>query len=83
MSRDSGGPAFPLPILGEWGRANSNPGMSLRDWFAGQFAPVMLIDQDQRFALADMSKEQGIGMGRLIAETAYALADDMLAERSK
>lgn len=64
---EEGGAAFPLP------RAWEEYGMTLRDWFAGQ-------------ALAMCAATHGwptSGDGPQIAERAYAIADAMLAERSK
>ncbi len=47
------------------------PGMTLRDWFAGQ-------------ALAGMTADPGIvGQPNEIVKTAYEYADAMLAERAK
>ncbi len=69
---NDGGPAF--PIAGLIGPDNSFtempvPGMSLRDYFAGQAIAGNLIEPsvDSRHA----------------AEYAYQLADAMLAERAK
>ena len=63
---DSGRPAFPSP----YSRV-SNPGMSLRDYFAAaalaHISQPHLINQDDWW----------------VAEKAYAIADALLAERSK
>lgn len=66
MSSD-GGPAFPHVGCNTNGGINVvEPGMSLRDWFAGQ-------------ALAGMaSLEQNIGEARTVAMDCYALADEMI-----
>ncbi len=73
-------PAFPeTKYAGNSDRrpVDEAPGMSLRDWFAGQ-------------ALAGMIGANGPGdtpwaqdPHTLVAATAYALADAMIAERSK
>lgn len=75
-SEDTGGPAFPTTKpLDHWG--DPNAGMSLRDWFAGQ---ALGAASGHAFANAAV-------MGHLpeewAARIAYALADAMLAERSK
>lgn len=71
--RDDGGPAFAALAIGPAGDVYHQPGMTLRDWFAGQ-------------ALAMCAATHGwptSGDGPQIAERAYAIADAMLAERSK
>lgn len=65
-----GGPAFPHMMLP--GHRDYAPGMSLRDWFAGQAIAGVLAEQ----CMEHLSSEN-------IAEKAYALADAMLAEREK
>ena len=64
---DDGGPAFP----------NYDPdttGMSLRDWFAGQAMPQLLI--------AAINADAGPGK-KQIATTAYEMADAMLDARKE
>ena len=64
---DNSGDAFPV-LCGQW---HSTPGMSLRDWFAGQ-------------ALAGMHMEIEHPTGaKIYAENAYWLADAMLEARKK
>ena len=65
-TKDDGGPAYPVPGL-EWS-ADFN-GMSLRDWFAGQFLVTYLTDN--------------VPPPEVIAGQCYAMADAMLAERAK
>ena len=70
---NDGGPAFPINSaqLDESGAYTVlKPGMSLRDWFAGQ-------------ALASMAHPQDIGEPKISATLAYAVADAMLAAREK
>lgn len=71
-------------LIAEWtdepvGHA-SYPGMSVRDWFAGQSIASVI-------ALAIKTVEDGTESRSLgekdIAEAAYAMADAMLAERNK
>lgn len=76
MNAHGGGPAFPLAIAEIQGRATTAndfgpdmTGMTLRDYFAAQTIA----------ALADAMRIDPVKT----AERAYALADAMLAERSK
>lgn len=69
---DDGGPAFPHDNqeLGDRHRV-AQPGMTLRDWFAGQALAGMLADSEV------------IGEPISTARAAYQIADAMLMERSK
>lgn len=64
--KNDGGPAFPWSPDGP--NYQTYPGMSLRDWFAGQ-------------ALAGMNAHDADVSFRMRAEDAYKYADAMLAER--
>lgn len=66
--REDGGPAFPRVTTET---ITGSPGMSLRDYFAGQ---ALLV-------LADNA--EGLDEFGSAARTAYRLADAMLAERGK
>ena len=74
MSKDTGGPAFPLP-LGTMNAAepDESGGMTLRDYFAA--AVMQGIHAAGEGHGWDRDKER--------AERAYKQADAMLAERSK
>jgi len=87
---NNGGPAFPSEptryILGGSGGAGElkpagYPGMTLRDWFAGQAMQGLLAEPQPD------DGEPELGLGREYAtnaaKAAYRLADAMLAERSK
>jgi len=70
-----GGPAFPHDALHQnaGGFAEPEPGMSLRDWFAGR-------------ALTGLAFGTSIGDDRdedARVQAAYRMADKMLAERAK
>lgn len=69
--KNDGGQAFPIPInySPDRGPIEGYPGMSLRDWFAGQTL-MGIAAHTQRLTTSD-------------AITAYAMADAMLAEQSK
>lgn len=66
---NDGGPAFPVPSDG---RAEGDPGMSLRDWFAGQAM--------DRFKFGGYARSEVESVRA--AEAAYRIADAMLAARS-
>lgn len=70
MSKNTGGPAFPAPIIG----VDDHEGMSLRDYFAAK-AMQGLLAQSQGLALGS-SVETG-------ADYAYAMADAMLKARNQ
>ncbi|MBN9535052.1 MAG: hypothetical protein J0H10_17055 [Alphaproteobacteria bacterium] len=69
--KNDGGPAFPHQDSGNTGL---RPGMTLRDWFAGQIAAGM----------AAFSGTSGISYGPDdIAGRAYQISDALLAHRAK
>ena len=74
--RDDGGPAFPFAATDPSNVPMQAPGMTLRDWFAGQALAPLLADFDSR---------HGIPPGdfmRHCAVTAYRVADAMIAARN-
>lgn len=70
--RDDGGPAFPTEPNTQSGRFKHH-GMTLRDWFAGLALRAVLDTDDYNIAEGR----------RLLAINCYAIADAMLAERSR
>jgi hypothetical protein len=77
----NGGPAFPRQAVPNTARVASEagerywgaqPGMTLRDWFAGQ----AITAQDLQIAIEAPA-------AAIIARSAYVVADAMLAERAK
>ena len=69
---NDGGPAFPrVPWDVNDYTGDGSPGMSLRDYFAGQALAGMLADSTRQGSLGNY------------AEDAYKFADAMLAEREK
>ncbi len=66
MTKNTGGFAFPRPE-GEMTFAEN--GMTLRDWFAGQFLGSVEIKGNVNAAI--------------VAKHCYAMADAMIAERDK
>ena len=71
-SKDNGGPAFPLQIIGP-DFPPGYSGMTMRDWFAGQ---VLASCARHWIVEARASDDE-------IAKWAYEVADAMLAERSE
>jgi hypothetical protein len=71
MSKNDGGPAFPVPEPG-MGRADWFSGASIRDYFAAKAMQSYLTWPD-----AEEAPEEAH------AEAAYRMADAMLAERAK
>jgi hypothetical protein len=86
--KNNGGAAFPDP-----GRAQSakqretltDTGMTLRDYFAAQALPAILAQSDDGItARAPTGKfSDGTRVADWWAQTAYQIADAMLAERAK
>jgi hypothetical protein len=71
MATDDGGPAFPCDAAGIELGLPCQPGMSLRDWFAGMaMQGGIIVCNEER----DYSEE---------SKVAYKQADAMLAEREK
>lgn len=71
--------AFP-EVPGDFNGYEGRAGMTLRDWFAGQ-ALASIIDRAPVEAIQDILA--GVRGGRPMAYGAYAIADAMLAERTK
>ena len=89
--RDTGGPAFARPMSQQTNAGgevitfdNGDPGMTLRDYFAGQALAGMTVPDDVKYSRiyrdADRLKEDE---AQLWAAFAYRVADAMLKERSK
>lgn len=74
-----GGPAFPMPFSTDEHTTPCNasimqPGMSLRDWFAGQALAGMLVSR--AYLTGELRHDYA-------AHDSYVFADAMLAERTK
>lgn len=67
--------AFPSVCMDDPGHPASVPGMTLRDWFAGQIIAGL--------AAAPMGKFPDHTDQESIAQDAFLIADAMLAERAK
>ena len=86
MSKDTGGPAFPVSE----GRAQDGSGgwwgMDLRDYFAANAMQgiVSSIDSEDNYQrLRGHASKGGLSVSEWIACDAYKQADAMLAERAK
>ncbi len=87
MSKENdGGPAYPFGQISELTGQPINgffaPGMSLRDWFAGQALAGMLAGKDRELigqVVADTKGE----IDETCAKWAYKQADAMLEARAK
>jgi len=88
MSKDNGGPAF--PVVGAPGAPEDYPGMTLRDHFA-ENAPLHDLKFESAQAAAEFSglpiptntdELVAVAMS-CAAKAAYIYADAMLAERAK
>jgi hypothetical protein len=85
---DYGGPAFPVNEEMDEGLGNGTAGMSLRDYFAaaaltGMAADALEADLDEAHAnpLCQQAIADGDDHWNIVAESAYALADALLAAR--
>jgi hypothetical protein len=79
MSAGENPPAFPLPsvAISDHGVAHANPGMSLRDYFAGQaLAAIAGLHHGNDWG------PDGKDHAPRCARKAYAIADAMLATRT-
>lgn len=83
MSKNNGGPAFPWVTCGAEGyigQGGANEGMTLRDYFAAAALPPILASTEWREKPGPKEWQDRM---QKVAESAYAIADAMLAEREK
>lgn len=85
---NDGGAAFPSRVITHYvsdGKSGAEPvyetvgGMSLRDWFAGQFFAATLSDREQW--LCHMGDKGATPAYNYVASEAYQMADAMLKAR--
>ena len=82
---DNGGPAFPA-LMQEYDENSNpllNPGMFLRDNFAGLAMQAFASDPQMAIGIREAAEQAGISAPEMMARTAYALADAMIAERNR
>ena len=89
-TRDTSPPAFPseqICMTRETvivdGQRYTVPGMSLRDYFAGQALAGSLPNLRMFSDELERREKSGVTLEASMAESAYAMADAMLAERGK
>lgn len=78
--RKDGGPAFPYVLNGM--DQPHDPGMTLRDWFAGQAINGLVSRSDTSTLIYGKSLERHEATMKL-ACVAYTIADAMIAERDQ
>jgi hypothetical protein len=61
----------------------NEPGMTLRDWFAGQAIIALMSDAKWVTGLDDAAKLAKTDFKTALAHNGYALADAMMKEREK
>ena len=71
-------PAFPSVCLNDPRHEASVPGMTLRDWFAGQALASLIAAATENL----LGGNPGETNGQTIARMAFDMADDMLAARA-
>jgi len=76
MTKNDGGPAFPniTPDM----IVDGGPGMSLRQYYAGQALAGLLASGDEAYSLTDSDDQ-----AHYTAYRAYTMADRMIAEGEK
>ena len=76
MAVDKNTPAFP-PTFGVSGECGE--GMSLRDWFAGQALPAIILATSE--GRHNPVTSHGLSVEKSIAMDAYLMADSMMEAR--
>jgi hypothetical protein len=79
MRQEDGGPAFPVTIGSQNDQYLCGPGMSLRDWFAGQAMNSLIKARD---AVSMLNGAPDFPYEQNLAEACYLLADEMLKARA-
>ncbi|MPT23936.1 MAG: hypothetical protein E2577_13650 [Starkeya sp.] len=84
---NDGGPAFPVPNADFTEAYGGAPGMSLRDWFAGQFLAGACSDKDPlNVSIAADQHEIDAALKAhwsKVARAAFIAADAMIAARAE
>lgn len=86
--RDDGGAAYPRighNYDGPIGEESHPPeaGMSLRDYFAGQALAGQTASDELAQYIGNVAGDDFGAAAQMLAETAYEMADAMIAERNK
>ena len=76
-----------FPLVEPNAACSVTPGMTLRDWFAGQLAAAEVASAGANYqaarALAEAAEAHGQTISQRITFNAYEVADALLAERQK
>jgi hypothetical protein len=80
MTKDTGGPAFPLHAAE---RVYTQYGMTLRDYVAVKAMQSILLHYDAATSFEEDEVNDPEGMPSLIAVDAYVMADAMLKARGQ
>lgn len=83
MTKPNNPSAFPIAFDGRFGAYEAAPGMSLRDWFAGQALVGLLANSGNNPVVAGLARERDVTVDEFIAQMAFNAADAMLSEREK
>ena len=73
----------PVNPLAFPGGPQANPGMTLRDWFAGQVIVGMMANDGLLGDIIGLAESKGAARVLVASKLAYEMADAMLAEREK
>lgn len=81
---NDGGPAF--PAIGSEAFPSDPQGMSIRDWFAGQYLNGIAagsVIESTATRIGNMADLRGVSTAYFIASMAYEAADAMIAKRDQ
>jgi hypothetical protein len=79
IEKETGGPAFPAEGGSDSG-LHANPGMTLRDWFAGQIAAGLSSNTEETKSMRMINLKESVDA---TARVSYMIADALIRERSK
>lgn len=83
MTTSDNPPAFPTPDCSNWDGPSRTPGMTLRDYFAGQALAAMDPKHDGQYSPNGLARGEATQEASWLSASAYRHADAMLAERAK
>jgi len=75
--------AFPCLDSSGYGLSMHDPGMTLRDWFAGQALASMGLPNDGKYSVEDRQRGYPEQEAKWFSVSAYRIADALLSERAK
>mgnify|MGYP001559385529 CR=1 FL=1 len=77
---DDGGAAFPATLYHDARDFGQRTGMTLRDWFAGQVLPAVMLSSDAAYMTG--KRDEAPGTKEYVSD-AYRIADAMIKERNR